>query len=44
MTDVCFDVGYSSLGTFITRFTRLVGLSPRHLRRMADNLCSPLCI
>src|SRR5438552_3162102 len=25
VTDVCFDVGYNSLGSFITRFTQLVG-------------------
>lgn len=35
VTDVCFEVGYNSLGTFITRFTQLVGLSPRRLRRLA---------
>jgi AraC family transcriptional regulator len=35
VTDVCFDVGYNSLGSFITRFTQLVGRSPRHLRRLA---------
>ncbi len=32
VTDVCFDVGYNSLGSFITRFTQMVGRSPRHLR------------
>src|ERR1700760_4201675 len=26
VTDVCFEVGYNSLGTFTTRFTQLVGL------------------
>jgi AraC-like DNA-binding protein len=36
VTDVCFEVGYNSLGTFTTRFTQLVGLSPCHLRRLAD--------
>jgi AraC family transcriptional regulator len=35
VTDVCFDVGYNSLGTFVTRFTQLVGLSPNALRRAA---------
>lgn len=35
ITDVCFDVGYNSLGTFTTRFTRLVGLNPRTLRKLA---------
>jgi AraC-like DNA-binding protein len=28
VTEVCFDVGCSSLGTFSTRFTELVGMSP----------------
>jgi transcriptional regulator GlxA family with amidase domain len=28
VTDVCFEVGCSSLGTFSTRFTELVGDSP----------------
>jgi AraC family transcriptional regulator len=32
VTDVCFEVGYQSLGSFIRRFTALVGLSPRKLR------------
>jgi AraC-like DNA-binding protein len=32
VTDVCFDVGYNSLGTFIRRFTALVGVSPSRLR------------
>lgn len=35
VTDVCFDVGYNSLGTFIRRFTALVGLSPGHFRSFA---------
>ena len=38
VTDVCFDVGYNSLGTFTTRFTRLVGLNPRSLRRLARSM------
>jgi AraC-like DNA-binding protein len=28
VTEVCFAVGCSSLGTFSTRFTELVGVSP----------------
>ncbi len=28
VTEVCFEVGFSSLGTFSTRFTELVGLPP----------------
>jgi AraC-like DNA-binding protein len=33
VTDVCFAVGCSSLGTFSTRFTELVGMSPSAYRR-----------
>ena len=33
VTDVCFEVGCSSLGTFSTRFTELVGVSPSVLPR-----------
>src|SRR2546425_9236672 len=33
VTDVCFAVGCSSLGTFSTRFTELVGMPPSTYRR-----------
>lgn len=32
VTDICLDVGYSSLGTFIRRFSRVLGVSPMRLR------------
>ena len=35
VTEVCFAVGCSSLGTFSTRFTELVGVSPSTYRRQA---------
>ncbi len=35
VTDICFEVGYTSTGSFTTRFTQLVGLSPRLLRQRA---------
>ncbi|WP_067466889.1 helix-turn-helix transcriptional regulator [Actinomadura macra] len=35
VTEVCFAVGCSSLGTFSTRFTELVGMSPSVYRREA---------
>jgi AraC-like DNA-binding protein len=35
VTDVCFAVGCSSLGTFSTRFTELVGMPPSTYRRLA---------
>ena len=33
VTDVCFDTGYESLGSFSTRFRTLTGLSPAEFRR-----------
>lgn len=36
VTDVCFAVGYNSLGTFTSRFTKLIGLPPSQLRELAD--------
>lgn len=33
VTDLCFQVGYNSLGTFTSLFTEQVGLSPGYLRR-----------
>jgi len=35
VTDICFDVGYESLGSFSLRFRSLTGLSPAALRREA---------
>jgi AraC-like DNA-binding protein len=36
VTEVCFAVGSSSLGTFSTRFTELVGVPPSVYRRRSD--------
>jgi AraC-like DNA-binding protein len=36
VTDVCARVGYASLGTFTTQFTRLVGAPPRRFRRLFE--------
>ena len=36
VTDVCFEVGCSSLGTFSTRFTELVGVPPSVYRQQPD--------
>ena len=33
VTEICFEVGCSSLGTFSTRFTELVGMPPSAYRR-----------
>jgi helix-turn-helix protein len=41
VTDICFEVGYSSLGSFTTRFTQLVGLPPHQLRQVAQDFTMP---
>lgn len=41
VTEVCFRAGFSSLGTFSTRFTELVGVPPRVYRREAEALGIP---
>ncbi len=38
VTDVCFEIGYTGLGTFTARFARLVGLPPGRLRRQAQDV------
>ncbi len=38
VTEVCFEVGCSSLGTFSTRFTELVGVSPSVYRERAADV------
>jgi AraC-like DNA-binding protein len=35
VTEVCFEVGCSSLGTFSARFSELVGMPPSTYRREA---------
>lgn len=46
VTDVCFAVGFSSLGTFSTRFTELVGMSPSTYKREAAQATEgiPACV
>ena len=46
VTEVCFMVGCSSLGTFSTRFTELVGVSPGAYRRDAAQATAgmPSCV
>jgi AraC-like DNA-binding protein len=35
ITDICFEIGFESLGSFSTLFQRRVGLSPRRYRQQA---------
>jgi AraC-like DNA-binding protein len=46
VTEVCFAVGCSSLGTFSSRFTELVGVSPSVYRRQAAGATAgmPSCV
>jgi AraC-like DNA-binding protein len=46
VTEVCFEVGCSSLGTFSTRFTELVGVPPSTYRRQEAGATAgmPSCV
>jgi AraC-like DNA-binding protein len=46
VTEVCFEVGYASLGTFSTRFTELVGVPPSTYRTRAARATAgmPSCV
>jgi AraC-like DNA-binding protein len=46
VTEVCFEVGCSSLGTFSTRFTELAGMPPSAYRRQAARATAgmPPCV
>jgi AraC-like DNA-binding protein len=46
VTEVCFSVGCGSLGTFSTRFSELVGVSPSTYRWMSESsrLDLPSCL
>ena len=38
VTEICFDVGFTSLGSFSTLFRRQVGLSPAEFRRRVRSM------
>ena len=38
ITDICFEVGFSSLGTFSSRFKQLVGVNPADLRALPETI------
>lgn len=46
VTEICFEVGFSSLGTFSTRFTELVGVPPSVYREQASGQMAgvPPCV
>lgn len=41
VTEICHAVGYSSLGSFSTRFTAIVGETPRLPAALRDHRCAP---
>lgn len=43
VTDVAFEVGFASLGTFSRTFSDIVGTSPSVYRRGAESLPVPSC-
>ncbi|MFC4060900.1 helix-turn-helix domain-containing protein [Planomonospora corallina] len=43
VTDICFQVGFGSLGTFSRTFRQIVGRSPREYRKQAVATGVPTC-
>jgi AraC-like DNA-binding protein len=43
VTDICFDVGFSSLGTFSRTFREIMGESPSAYRKRAQRTAVPTC-
>jgi len=43
VTEICFDVGFSSLGTFSRTFSEIVGESPSEFRRKGEIKAVPSC-
>src|SRR3954453_9557356 len=44
VTDICFDVGFSSLGTFSRTFSEIIGESPSTYREGHGPMVAPNCI
>jgi AraC-like DNA-binding protein len=44
VTDICLDVGFSSLGTFSRTFTAIVGETPTHYRLGNGPIVAPHCV
>jgi transcriptional regulator GlxA family with amidase domain len=43
VTEICFDVGFASLGSFSRTFSAILGESPSDYRRRADPQAVPNC-
>jgi AraC-like DNA-binding protein len=44
VTDICFDVGFTSLGTFSRMFREIVGEAPSRYRTQHTPLAAPHCV
>jgi AraC-like DNA-binding protein len=44
VTDICLDVGFSSLGTFSRTFRDIVGETPSHYREGNGPIVAPHCV
>jgi AraC-like DNA-binding protein len=43
VTDVCFDVGFTSLGTFSRTFNEIIGATPTDYRARSTVINAPTC-
>ncbi|HXM55549.1 MAG TPA: AraC family transcriptional regulator [Candidatus Dormibacteraeota bacterium] len=43
VTDICFDVGFTSLGTFSRTFRDIVGVAPTAYRESSPAMVAPTC-
>ena len=43
ITDICLDVGFTSLGTFSRTFRDIVGLNPTDYRERTEIMIAPTC-
>src|SRR5690348_11393111 len=44
ITDICFDVGFMSLGTFSRTFHEIIGETPSHYREGHGPMAPPNCV
>ena len=44
VTDICFDIGFTSLGTFSRTFREIVGETPSHYRMGHGPVVAPHCV
>ena len=44
VTDICFDVGFSSVGTFSRTFRQIVGQTPSAYREGHGPIVAPHCV